>query len=318
MQMKRPLARTLVLTTIITCLMAFTWAWLRKQAGDGSSVGALAVEDQERAVHAPETDNEKLARRISAWRAARDLSSVSKAFQESRRCVLYHAALREIGSELNDERIDDLSGETLATLESMDSTSRWYLAILNQTKSLCAGSNERETANVYSDILLKAALMGDEGAETCFVLMGEQIVSESERTAESLAARQGRYMEYAPPLTQKALERADPYVAAQALYRYIASPPVHPSRLDELPKANPYLTWQGARLASLIATPQQRERLEGDLEAFRKQEHLPADAITKADESAKAIYQRDYADKPVIDLDAPAPCYSGLNLGAPS
>ena len=316
--MQRPLARTLISAVVVACLAAGSWLWLRMQAEDHLPVDTQAVPDQAIAVNAPEADGGKWARRMSAWRAASDLPSVSKAFQESRRCVLYHAALSAIDSELNDERMDDLSRETLATLESMDSTTRWYLAILDQTKSLCAGSNERETANVYSDVLLKAALMGDEGAETCFVLTGEQIVSESERTAESLAAREERYIEYAPALVQKALERADPYVAAQALYRYIASQPVHPSRLDDLPKANPYLTWQGARLASLIVTPQQRERLEGDLEAFRKQEHLQPDAITKADESAKAIYQRDYADKPVIDLDAQAPCYPGLDLVTPS
>lgn len=316
--MKPLLNRALVLTAIIVCLLAFTWVWLRKQPEGASSVDALATADQENAVNPPEADGEKWVKRMAAWRAASDLSSVSKAFQESRRCVLYHAAIKEIDSELNDDRRGDLSGETLATLESMDSTTRWFLAILNQTKAMCAGSDERETATIYSDLLLRAALMGDQGAETCFVLTGQQVASESERNEVSMAAQQFRYMEYAPTMTQNALERADPYVAAQALYRYVASSPVHPSRLDDLPKADPYLTWQAARLASLRAMPEQRARLEHRLEVFREQHHLQPDAIAKADEWAKAIYERDYAGQPAIDLDAPAPCFPGLDLVTPS
>lgn len=44
-------------------------------------------------------------------------------FKEAKQCLLYHTALNEIISDLNDNRLDDLSNETLESLKHIDATS---------------------------------------------------------------------------------------------------------------------------------------------------------------------------------------------------
>ncbi len=308
---KRPYIHFLAMATVIVILLFGVWLWAgRKNGSEPLSDGYSATDRQEKA----KAYSSEWARRLAVKGGTNNLASASEAFRESRHCVLYYAALREIASELNDERLDDISGESLATLEDADATTRRYLLIVNQTKALCAGSDQRAVENVYIEAILKAALLGDPDAEGCFVLSGATTIFEDERSAESVAALEDRYLKYAPIFMQKALERADPYVAARALYQYTASPPVHPSKLDNLPRADPYLTWRAARLALLRATPEHRARMERRLEALQQQHVLQPDAIKNADDWARATYERDFAGQSALDLDSEAPCYPALNL----
>ena len=245
---------------------------------------------------------------------ANDVESLTRSFKEANDCLLYHAARHELNAILNDERLDDLSKETLATLENVDATSSRYLWIARKTEPFCIGSNQDALAQVYIDALFKAAVLGNPDAESCFVISS---VSPSRAISASAAWMDmllDRYLKYAPIFTQNALERGDPYVARRALYRYIESPGVHPSRMDALKKADPYLTWQAARLASLRALPEQRRQLEEDLALFKRQNLLKLSDIERADKWARETYEREYAGQPLINLDSHAPCYSSPDL----
>jgi hypothetical protein len=135
------------------------------------------------------------------------------------------------------------------------------------------------------------------------------------QSADWRAFLRNRYLKYAPIFMQSALERGDPYVADWALYQYIASPPVdRPSTLQEIPKADPYLTWQAARLASLRALPDQRKRLEDWLAQLKEQNLLQPDDINRADAWARETYEQDFAGQPPLNLDSATSCYSSPDL----
>lgn len=308
----RSITKTFLLLTIIGIATVGTWQWLQHETSPAlltPEVGIIAFQEQ----HAPHVsaviaDSSEWARRQAARKNAHNVGSVARAFKDASDCLLYHSARHELKAFLNDERLDDISNETLATLENIDATSKMYLSIVRKTEAFCIGSDRDSLAQVYADAILTAALLGDADAESCFVIGS---ISPLEITsATSLEFFENRYLKYAPTFIQNALERSDPYVAGNALYRYIASDGVHPSRLDDLPKADPYLTWRAARLASLRVLPEQRTRLEGDLARLEKQNILQLDDIKRADAWARAAYEREFAGQAPIDLDAQAPCYS--------
>lgn len=262
---------------------------------------------------ATSADSSNWAKRLVARGKTNNLGSATETFKDSRNCLLYYIALDQIASESNDERLNDLSNRTLESLEHIDATSSRYLSIVRQTEDLCAGSNREAVTQIYSDAILKAALLGDPDAESCFVISDPHIPG-TENSAQLTEFLEDRYIKYAPIFTAKALQRADPYVAQDALYRYVASPSRHPSKLDDLPRADPYLTWQTARLASLRAMPEQRTVIENWLAKLEQQGALQPDAIKRANDWAKTTYARDFSNQPQINLDSQAPCYSSLNL----
>lgn len=294
------------------------WQWVQHQSSFGplpSDAGVPALVAQDVASQArftsgavASTDASEGVRRQKTQKNANDVESLARAFKEANDCLLYHVARHELNIILTDDRLQDLSNETLKTLENIDAASSRYLSIARQTEAFCMGSNQEALADVYIDSILKAALLGDPDAESCFVIGN---VSPLEKTtAESLEFLENRYLKYAPVFTRKALERADPYVAENALYRYIRFPIVHPSRLDNLQKADPFLTWRAARLASLRALPEQRVRLESGLALFKEQNLLRPDDIKRADAWARAVYEQEFAGQPPINLDSHVPCYS--------
>lgn len=264
---------------------------------------------------AARTDSSKWAQRLVSRKGAEDLESVTNTFKEASDCLLYYSSLREIDSQLHDARLDDLSHETLATLESIDATFSKYSQIARQTEALCKGSDREHVAQAYTDAMLKAALLGSFDAQSCYVMVGYR-----DRTTEgsnSPALRKllkKRYEQHAPVFTRVALERGDPYVAQHALYRYIAFSSGHTSVQDDVAKPDPYLTWQAARLASLRGTLEQRKRLEAGLENFEKLQLLEPSEIQRADASAIDTYKREFKSQPPINLDSEAPCYSSPEL----
>lgn len=260
------------------------------------------------------TGRSEWADRHAAREDADDVESVTRSFKEASDCLRYHAARRELNAVLNDERLGDLSSETLATLERLDATSSRQLAVVRQMEALCYGSNEDALALAYLESILKAALSGDADAESCFVISNVSPSRKVSASAEWMNSLMERYVKYAPTFTANALERGDPYVAANALYRYVASPMFHPTVLDTMPKADPHLTRQMARLAALRALPEQRARLEYGLAEFDKLDILAADEIARADDRARTAYEREFSEQPPVDLDSQAPCYSSPEL----
>jgi len=248
----------------------------------------------------------------SPWGSGNDAEVATRGFKAANDCLLYHSARNELNSILGDERLVDLSSETPATLKDLDATTSRYLAIVRETERYCIGSNREELAQAYSDAIFEAALSGSPDAESCFVTSN---VSPLEIPGAIEYRRlEDRYIEYAPIFTENALERFDPYVAERVLYRYTASPGSHPSRLDHMPKPDPYLTWQMARLASLRALPEQRARIEKMLVQFEEQHSLEAGQIDRADAWAQAVYEREFSARPPVDLDRQVPCYSTPSL----
>lgn len=303
----------LALLAIIGVVGVVFWRWGRDESG--YSDGSGETKPPKQLVPAAKVDSSQWARRVATRKSANDLESITRTFKEASDCLLYHGVLHELNAVLNDERLGDLSGETPETLSDLDATSSKQLEIARQTEALCMGSNQDIAASVYVDSLLKAALLGSPDAESCFVVAGHH--PPTEEGSKSIAVQRiftERYMKYAPDFMRNALERGDPYVASQALYRYIASPSGHESAQDGLPKPDPYLTWRAARLASLRSNPEQRVRLEGYLEMFEKQRFLTAADIQRADVWANVTYERDFSEQPPINPQSWAPCYSSPDL----
>lgn len=312
--------KTLVLLTLIGIAAIGSWQWSRHQTDPAQlppQAGAVGPQEQLQEQFAPgitaaSADTSERARRPATRKNPHEVESVTRTFKEASDCLLYHSARRELSAILNDDRLDDLSKETLATLKNLDATTGRYLSIARQTEASCIGSDRDALAQVYTDAILKAALLGNPDAESCFVISPSQLRNTSAAVSETL---EERYLKYAPVFTQNALERGDPYIAELALYRYVAaSPSRHPTRVDAMPKADPLLTWRAARLASLRALPEQRVRLERRLDRLKEQNLLPPDEIQRADAWAKATYERNFTGQPPINLDSHTPCYSSPDL----
>lgn len=252
-------------------------------------------------------------RRWAEARDRKDLDSVVRSFKEANDCLAYHVSLREVDSILHDKEWEDLSRETQATLEDMDASSARNISVVRRLEGFCKGSDQSQLADAFSNTVFNAALQGSPDAEACFVLLGPSPWQVS-GLAPSGALELDRYLKHAPAFTQRALERGDPQVAVAALYRYVASTPVHPSPTDDLPKADPSLTWRMARLASLRALPEQRVRIEHYLSELSTKGILSSSEINKANAWAEERYQREFAGKPAINVDSPVQCYSSPDL----
>jgi hypothetical protein len=317
--------KLLVLFTVIGLIAAIVvWQWERHEAKPTSlpaGAGVVAPQQQPQgqpAANATVTtaDTSEWARRYAARKNVVDVESVTRTFKEAVDCLAYHSARRGLRSVLNDERLDDLSKDTLVTLQGIDADLSRGLSFVRQTEAFCIGSNPDTLEQVYVDAIFTAALMGNPDAQSCFVINQESAPWESaSRSAAWAAFLENRYLKYAPVFMQSALERGDPYVAKTALYQYIAGPPVDfPSTLEKMSKADPYLVWRVARLASLRSLPEQRKFLENGLALFKEQNLLQPDDIKRADDWANATYERDFAGQPPINLDSSPQCYSSPDL----
>lgn len=253
------------------------------------------------------------AQRRAVRRELHDLDAVVATYKEANDCLAYHSARQEVSSILGEKQWDDLSRETLETLENMDASSARNMHVLRELEGLCRGSDQKQLAEVFSSAVFEAALQGSPDAEACFVLSGVSPLEVSESVA-SVHTEVNRYLQYAPIFTRNALERGDPRVAARELSRFVASASVHPSWLDNLPGADPRLTWRGARLASLRALPEQRERMEHDLVELGKRGVLSPSEVTQADAWARDVFERQFAGQASINVDSPIQCHSSPDV----
>lgn len=282
-------------------------------SSNGSSV---ATDDQDAgSKSATKVESSEWARRREATRGTQDLDSIVGAYKGANDCLVYHSVLHEVDSMLNGKQWNDLSGETLVALENMDVTSARNLSIVRKLEAFCSGSDQRALAEVFSNAVFDAALRGKSDAEVCFVLSSISRLKSAE-SASSLESQVDRYLKYAPAFSQKALERGDPRVAVKALSRYVASPSVHPSWLDNLSTADPNLTWRVARLASLRSLPEQRARMEYDLSELGKRGVLSPSEITRADAWAVETFEREFSGQAPINVDSPVQCYSSPELAS--
>lgn len=278
------------------------------------SGGASGSKDDGAAV-ADSVDSSEWSRRWTVTGSKKDLDSVVATFKEANDCLVYHTVLGDVRDMLSDEQWNNLSSLTPEALKRMDASSARSALVVQRMKDFCDGSDQKRLAAAFNSALFEAALQGNHDAEACFVLAGPTPwdtpgVNSSAESESQL----NRYLKYAPAFSQKALERADPRVAARALFRYVASPPVHPSPIDDLAKDDPLLTRRAARLASLRAIPEQRARLESYLSDFEKKEILSPAEIADADRWAAEAFRRDFSGQAPINVDSPVQCYASADL----
>lgn len=259
------------------------------------------------------SDSSEWAGRWVATRNNQDLSSVVNTFKVAADCLAYHDAASELSAMAADTRLDDLSKETLETLQNMDVSSARYVSLVQNLQGLCKGTDKNQLIQVFSNAVFDAALRNDPDAQTCFLLLGPSAWQGTGSIPEA-KSEIGRYKEYTPAFTQKALERADPRVAAGALASYVASSMGHASWTDGLPKPDPVLTWRAARLASLRALPEQRARLEIELSEFGKKGVLSPSEITGADAWAAEVFEKEFSGQAPINIDVALPCFSSPDL----
>lgn len=222
-------------------------------------------------------------------------------------CRNYHSAFVAFRAYQDDPRYRDLDELNPEQLGDLDDNFEIIRSVMGRARALCAGSDRGSVERAYHDAMLDAALLGDPAAQACFVAGGPQIQT-WESSGYSISLRE-RYLENAPALTQAALERADPHVAWYALFRFVASPPTHPSAYDDMPLPDAFLTWRAARLASLRATPELQSTFERLLAEMAQQEFIGADDIERADAWARARYGQEFAGQPPVDFNNPGPCY---------
>lgn len=309
--------RILVSLGIITVAVIIFWQLEHHRTQPSSSKvdSALPHESHVGTTTITNTDYSAWAQRLAARSGANHLASVTSTFKEASDCLLYYFTLDSIEAELNDERLDDLSHRTLATLETLDATFSRRLEVVRQTEASCVGSDREHVARVYTDAMFNAALMGSVDAQICYLQNGyfDRTRKSMERTA-LVKLLEKRYVEYAPAFTKAALERNDPYAAKYALNRYVVSTLGPPELYELAPKADPYLTWRVARLASLRATPEERKDLELSLAMFEKLGLLEPSDIQRADAWATETYEREFIGQPAIDLNSSPQCYSSPEL----
>jgi hypothetical protein len=163
--------KLLVLFTVVGIAAIVGWQWWRHEVSPAPLPPVTDVVVPQKtpqgqpAPHVITTvDTSEWARRYAARKKAVDVESVTRTFKEASDCLLYHAARHELNNFVTDERLDDLSKETLAALKDLDATTSRTLWIARQTEALCIGSNPDALAQVYMDALLTAALMGNPDA----------------------------------------------------------------------------------------------------------------------------------------------------------
>ncbi|WP_141058018.1 hypothetical protein [Stenotrophomonas rhizophila] len=309
---------SVVVVAAVVAVCAWQWrhhdeAATAQPAALARTADAVAEGHASAAADSAGKDASKWARRREATRASRDLGTVVRAYKEANDCLLYHSARHEVDALLEGKQWNSLSSETLATLEAMDASASTVLSTVKTLDAFCSGSDPQALAEASSAAVFDAAVRGNPDAEVCFVMSGIS-ASDGSESASFVKSLVDRYVAYAPVFSQKALERGDPRVAVRALARYAASPAVHPSWRDGVPKADPVLTWRGARLASLRSLPEQRERIEYNLAELRKLGVLSPTQIAQADAWAAATFTREFSGQAPINVDAAEQCYSSPGL----
>lgn len=251
-----------------------------------------------------ETDTSMWARRLAERGGRSDLEAWIETFEEALQCLLYHEALEAFSLEQKTPNFQNLDEIGLKFLQDLDQFYMRMQSNMDRTKDLCAGSDASSVFLRYHEAWLIAALSGDPVAQRCFINAGFNSRYREDPSYKGLLALQ--YRQYAPNLVQAGLERADPYIAWLAMYRFIALPNDQPN--DDVPLPDPYLTWRATRLVSLRSTPEVQASYDSALALMEESGLISAHDIERADAWAANTYARDYFGQPPIDLQMDEIC----------
>lgn len=246
------------------------------------------------------TDRSLWAQRVAVRRTSQDDDSLVATFKESYICLSYFAAQKSMGNILTHDD-GDLEQETYASLEYLDREYQRLQEVVGRGARLCAGADVANVERQYIESLWAAASAGVPDAQSCFVIRGPFFprstgIYSSDHWLDM-------YLEHAPRFADQALARNDPYVAYWALWKYIGSDPVHPSKIDSLAKADPALVRKMARLAMLRALPDKQEDLDNMIRQFDTRQSLSDAQTGFADNWALSTFEQTYSRQPRIDLE---------------
>ncbi|WP_132864817.1 hypothetical protein [Stenotrophomonas sp. ATCM1_4] len=314
--------KILVVVALVVAVVFGFWLWWRPANSvvprmvSAEAAGEADVESA-RAGDGPAPAGRTVwARRFATGQGAGDTDLLVSAIKDANDCLLYHVKRRELGYMVEDERWADLSSKTPETLRNMDASSAESLLVVQRLEGSCQDSDEAQLIALVNSAVFDAALKGNAEAESCFVLFGPAPGHGpgNPPSGESAEVLLERYVKYAPEFGARALERGDPRVGVKALLAYTLPPPRHYSAVDELPKADPILTWRAARLASLRALPMQREMIDEALSKFAKMDVISPSEIEKGDAWAKEAFEREFKGQSPINVESPTDCYATPEL----
>lgn len=227
-----------------------------------------------------------------------DLAAGIQLFEESFDCRLYHSTLKEIPIALKDRRAIDSTHPSTVLLER-DATELLRLQkILEDTASLCEGSNPDLVEQVFQVSRLRAAKQGYQTAQSCYV--GRPSFPSRVSPAQ-LRKLRDEYVHYAPIFTKIGLERGDWPIATTATFQLIASGVSHPSWQDKMPPPDPYLTWRAVRLNYYRTKPEQQDYVLHLLKQIEEKSGLTDRQMQQGDAWAREMYDTKYARLPPLD-----------------
>lgn len=302
---------------VLAFISAIAWLWLQQRPKTLGTIDSARASQQTST--APEASHVPSDTRMSGWeqtvasaRGKQDASTLEDLFERAHDCLLYARAKDRVDELLVDERWRDLSDITPERLQALDRSSAKAVRVVQELGDYCHGSDPAQLARASSDALFAAALQGSAVAESCYFSMGPSAWGVP-RTPQEKQAELERYLRFAPDFRQRSLERRDTLLVTRSLFEYTGTP-MDASPLSALRKADPYLLWRSARLASLRALPEQRVSVEAQLERLGNMGLLSPQQIAVADRWATDIYQREYSREAPVDIDSDAKCFASHDL----
>ncbi|MEZ5464006.1 MAG: hypothetical protein R3F22_02015 [Lysobacteraceae bacterium] len=229
-----------------------------------------------------------------------DLAAAVQIFEESYECWLYHEIL-EIAAPamLADDRVFESASSDAEDFDREEAELRRLQRIIEAATPLCAGSDAREVAVLFQKSLFRAARQGHLPAQSCYV-SGPKVPRWA--SAEYSNALIDEYLQHAPNFANNVLEHAEPWAGVwNAAFRLIASPPFHPSRLDDLPLPDPIHAWRAVRLNYYRTKPEQQPFVTYLLDEIADRYDLSERDTLVADQWAKNLFEQHYSSLPPIE-----------------
>lgn len=229
-----------------------------------------------------------------------DLAAAIQLFEESHECWLYHKILKEAApAALADNRVLESGSSDADDFDQEDAELGRLQHIIDTATPLCAGSDASQVEMLFETSLLRAAKQGHIPAQSCF-LSGPKIPRSA--SADHARAIVDEYMQYAPVFAGNVLENGGEWPAVRRVaHRLVASPPMHPSQMDEIPLPDPLLAWRAVRLNFYRTRPEQQQLMIRLLDGIADRYDLSELELQIADQWAQSAFDTNFADQPPLE-----------------
>ena len=252
---------------------------------------------------APPGDGSLWASNVLALREAAeggDPAAAIQLFEESHACWLYHEVLElAVPAMLADDRVFQSASSDAEDFDREEAELHRLQRIIEAAAPLCAGSDARNVAILFQKSLFRAAALVHLPAQSCY-LSGPKVPRWA--SAEYSDALVDEYLAYAPIFAENVLHQGEWSATQHLVYRLVASDPFSaPSRLDQLPLPDPYLTWRAARLAYYRTKPEQLPFITQMLDVIADRYQLSDADQQRADQWAQHMYDTQYSGLPSLE-----------------